>query len=85
MYRCQPLEYRICFCNAFRIRHLASALATRNSLSFLPMDLNLEKHLHYEARLAWGELGRMCHGTTPTKQAVIEALHQLIQVLIMNY
>lgn len=49
------------------------------------MDLNLEKHLHYEARVAWGGLGRMCHGATPTKQAVIEALRQLIQVHIMNY
>lgn len=48
------------------------------------MDLNLEKHLHYEARLAWGELGRMRHGATPTKQGVIEALHQLTQVHIMN-
>lgn len=49
------------------------------------MDLNLEKHLHYGARLAWGEFGSMCHGATPPEPAVIEALHLLIQVQIMNY
>lgn len=48
------------------------------------MYLNLEKRLYYEARLAWEELGRMCHGSHPPS-AVTEALHLLVQVHIMNY
>lgn len=77
-------EYRVSLPTALEIKHLASALTAPKQFTFLPMDLNLEKHLPCEARLAWGKLGRMCHGTTPTEQAVIEALHQLLQVHIMN-
>ena len=79
------MEYKISLHNPLRVRHLASALAVSAETVYLFANgSELGKAPAHEARLAWGELGRMCHGTTPTKQGVIEALHQLVQVHIMN-
>lgn len=69
---------------ALRIEH-HTWLSLSAIVDALLMNLNLENHPRYGARLAWGELGRMCHGTTPTEHALIETLRQLIQVYIMNY
>lgn len=49
-------------------------LSLPGTVYFFAKGLDLGKAPDDGARLAWGELGRMYHGATPTGHAVIEAL-----------